>query len=443
MESLFNFCSKMRNIATPNGSFSIEEARSVVSCINSYLYTNYPGIGYTTELGKEFEFLSDFHKFWKTHHKEILACSINEEKCARMAKILHDVYIETDGSAFYEIYNTCGLDRESICRVRFLTANQDFRGSLDFAKLADIYISDNSIFDEQIVFNDPDEFIRKIRLTSQSQNDKRSNYAKKISQFLIEKNCEPHQLIDVYHNDIYALRQALISCEGAGYGNKKTDMFLRDMVLHKVWNNVRGFEKIDVASDINTIKVALRTGILESKIPLVSSFLDIFCYQYTYIERMNALAWRKVWEHWNTTYPSECIESPCLIDYFVYNVIGKQFCNTILCEFMCLTHGHKFKWHSSRKKTCQICFSKERKKHAAKLLRKIMPCEDPEGHIAITNTKYVRSLPDDKKIKECPFTSVCNANKHLQPPKSISILGQTGWTTAYTHSENGGGGLMS
>ena len=34
------------------------------------------------------------------------------------------------------------------------------------------------------------------------------------------------------------------------------------------------FDKIDVASDINTMKVAFRTRILKTEIPLVSSFLD-------------------------------------------------------------------------------------------------------------------------------------------------------------------------
>ena len=443
METLYKFCSKIRDSINGDGSFSINRAREVITNINSYLYTNYPGIGYTTELGKEFEYLSDFHKFWKAHHQEILDCTINDKKCSDVADILHSIYRKTNGAAFREIYDSHGLDKEAVCRVRFLTANQDFRGSLDFGKLADIYISDNSIFDEQVIFSEPADFIKKIGQTNQSQNDKRNNYAKRISQFLIEKNCAPHELIKVYHNDIFALREALIAYDGAGYGNKKTDMFLRDMILHKVWENVNGFEKIDVASDVNTIKVALRTGILESKIPLVSSFLDIFCYQYGYVENMNALAWRKVWECWQKKYPSECIESPCLIDYFVYNVIGRQFCKEILCEFECLTHGHQFKWHSGQNRTCQICFSTERKRNEARLLRKLMPCEDPEGYIAITNTKYVRSLPADQKIRECPFISICNTNKHLQSPKSISILGQTGWTTAYTRSENGGGGLMS
>ena len=443
MDTLYQFCSKIRAGINGKGPFTINQARDVITNINAYLYTNYPGIGYTTELGRKFEYLSDFHKFWKVHHREILDCTINEKKCSEVADILHSIYQRTDGLAFREIYDSHGLDKEEICRVRFLTANQDFRGSLDFAKLAEIYISDNSIFDEQLIFSEPTDFIRKLGLTNQSQNDKRNNYAKRISQFLIDKNCSPHALINVYHNDIFALREDLIAYDGAGYGNKKTDMFLRDMILHKVWENVRGFEKIDVASDVNTIKVALRTGILESKIPLVSSFLDIFCYQYGYVEHMNALAWRKVWELWWEKYPSECIESPCLIDYFVYNVIGKQFCREILCEFECLTHGHRFKWHSGLNKTCQVCFDYERKRNEARLVRKIMPCEDPEGHIAITKTKYVLSLPVEQRFTECPFIKVCNTNKHLQPPKSISILGQTGWTTAYTNTEHGGGGLMS
>lgn len=107
-------------------------------------------------------------------------------------------------------------------------------------------------------------------------------------------------------------------------------MFLRDMVVLGVWKNVDNFDKIDVASDVNTIKVALRTGIISTAIPLVSSFLDIFCHQYSYIDKMNALAWRRVWEIWQSKYPLETISSPCLMDYFVYGVIGKQFCKSSL-----------------------------------------------------------------------------------------------------------------
>ena len=78
-------------------------------------------------------------------------------------------------------------------------------------------------------------------------------------------------------------------------------------------------------------------------------------------------------------------------------------------------------------------------------VKKVYPCNDPEGKIAIEKTEFVQNLPENEKISECPFKSICDSNglKNLQPPKSISILGQTGWTSAYTEKGNGGGGLMA
>ncbi|MBQ8486883.1 MAG: hypothetical protein IJ533_04435 [Prevotella sp.] len=424
-------------------SLSISDARKVVKSINDFLYTNYPGIGMTLELGGYREYFSDFHKFWEAHHKEILDCNIDDGKCEMVADALHSIYVKTDGDAFRELYDTCGLNKQDICRVRFLTANQDFRGSLDFTKLAKIFKSDSSVFDEELIHEDPSSFISRIGISDKSQNDKRNGYAETISGFLLREGCSPFDLIDKYNRDISKLREAIIACEGAGYGKKKTDMFLRDMVVLGVWEQVLGFEKVDVASDVNTIKVALRTGIIKTKIPLVSSFLDIFCHQYSYIETMNALAWRRVWEIWNDRYPMECIESPCLIDYFVYNVIGKQFCKEILYKFECETHEHTFMWHSWRNKTCQTCLKNGNKRVRASLIAKMMPCSDGQGYIAIRDTAYVLSLPEGQKIDACPFVDICKENRYLQPPKSISILGQTGWTTAYARKGEGGGGLMA
>lgn len=109
-----------------------------------------------------------------------------------------------------------------------------------------------------------------------------------------------------------------------GFGNKKTDMFLRDLVVHEVWGDYLNFEHLDVASGIYTMKVALPTGIIKTGIPLVSSFVDIFCHQYVYMDEMNTVAWRRVWEIWSDKYPSECVTSPCMMDYFVYRVIGRE-----------------------------------------------------------------------------------------------------------------------
>ena len=93
---------------------------------------------------------------------EILDCKIDDEKCELVADALRSIYVKTDGDAFSELYDTCGLSKQDICRVRFLTANQDFRGSLDFAKLAKIFKIDNSIFDEEIIRDNPPAFISKI-----------------------------------------------------------------------------------------------------------------------------------------------------------------------------------------------------------------------------------------------------------------------------------------
>ncbi len=177
------------------------------------------------------------------------------------------------------------------------SANQDFRGSLKFGSLAKRYGSDPSIFDEDIIITSSEKFISAVGLTDRSQSDKRSKYASAIASFVKNYDCAPIDTIKCFDNDVSKLRQALIDCN-VGYGNKKADMFIRDMVVLGIWNNVKGFESIDVASDINTMKVALRTGIITTAIPLLSSFLDIFCYQYAFIEQMNAAAWRRVWEIW-------------------------------------------------------------------------------------------------------------------------------------------------
>ena len=49
-----------------------------------------------------------------------------------------------------------------------------------------------------------------------------------------------------------------------------------------------------------TKQASLWTRILETDIPLLSSFLDIFCHQCSHIDRMSAEAWLAVWEEWRT-----------------------------------------------------------------------------------------------------------------------------------------------
>ncbi len=161
------------------------------------------------------------------------------------------------------------------------------------------------------------------------------------------------------------------------------------------------------------------------------------------MDEMSAKAWRRVWEFWNKDYPETCIESPCLIDYLVYRIIGKDFCNEKLNIYKCESGEHQFKWHTGRNKKCQVC-----KEHNAYVISKVLPCTDKNGYIVIERSEYVGGTnPLLKGIKECPFVAVCNPKdvsfRKLNPPKSISILGQTGWESAGTLSGEGGGGLMS
>lgn len=441
MNEFSAFCEALKSIVDKHPLLNIDAAREVVQQLNEFLYTTHPNIGTIQTLGTTFNYFSDFHKFWHQHHKEILNCQIDDHCCELVADALHSVYLRTSGTAFHSVYNTCGLSKEDVCRIRILTANQDFRGSRSFTDLASVFLSDPSTFDENNIETDPATFLKYIEVGGLSQNDKRLSYAQNISRFLLSHRCSPYDLIDCYNRDIFALRNDIIQ-SNSGYGNKKADMFIRDMVVLGIWTNVTGFENINVASDINTIKVALRTGIIKTEIPLVSSFLDIFCYQYGYIDDMNAAAWRRVWEIWTEKYPRETVASPCLMDYFVYNVVGRQFCKESLAIFQC-TNGHEFRWHSARNSTCQVCYNHGIRRVPATLVHKCMPCEDKDGRIAILNTDYVKSSPENQKFTECPFSNICRDKKHLMPPKSISIMGQTGWQSAYAKKGDGGGGLMA
>lgn len=446
MDELSEFTAKLiKTIPNAETGLTVAQAQFVVKHINEFLYTNYDGIGKTIALDTEYNYFSEFHKYWSEHYKEILDIKINNSQCEKIADVLHTIWKKSNGSVFSEIYDTCNLSSEEICRIRLLSANQDFRGSRKFSELAEVFISDNTVFDEKSIYENPERFLKNIQITDLSQTDKRINYAKNISKLLLERDITPYQLAEHCDNDLLKVKKLLIEYPSAGYGNKKADMFIRDMVILNVWKEAANFDKIDVASDVNTIKVALRTGIIKSAIPLVSSFIDIFCYQYAYVDEMNAKAWRKVWEFWKEKYPTETISSPCLIDYFIYNVVGKQFCKESLIIYQCESEEHCFKWHSPRNKTCQICYKNGIRNVKAHKIAQRLPCTDEEGYIAIQKTDFVRNNKIFSDLTECPFKSICIDNNcmMLSPPKSISIRGKTGWESAYTDRSNGGGGLMS
>lgn len=439
---LKRFIDRMKELS--NSEYNIETARSAVKEINEFLFTTYDGIGSLNVLNKEYPFFSDFHKYWDRNYKEIINAEIDISNCSLVANALHDIYLRTNGKAFNSVWDTCGLSDEAVCKIRLLTANQDFRGSRKFSDFAKIYKMDPSIFDINRIINNPDEFIMNLKIPNLSQTDKRANYAKNVALFVKNKNCEPIELIKVFNNDLGEFKRTLINFPGSGYGNKKADMFIRDMIVLGIWKDIIGFENIMVASDVNTIKVALRTGILKTSIPLVSSFIDYFGNQYGYIDDMSSKAWKKVWEIWKKEYPGECIQSPCLLDYVIYEIIGRNVCKESISVFKGIDCNHEFIWHSGKNKTCQECYKNGILNKKANVIKKIYPCNIDDASVVIDNIKVLSKL-SDPPYNNCPFKSICdkNGHKNLNPPKAISIIGQTGWERAYTDKNNGGGGLMS
>ena len=125
---------------------SIEQARNVVSCLNEFLYTNYEEIGKTFELNEYREYISEYHKFWEKNCDKILNPKINYKKCEEVAEVFHDIYLNNK-NAFYSLYSKENLSDETVCKIRFYTASQDFNGSRIFSEYAKIYKDDQTIFD--------------------------------------------------------------------------------------------------------------------------------------------------------------------------------------------------------------------------------------------------------------------------------------------------------
>lgn len=142
MDALSQFGNSIKSIMELKPALDISGAREIVRLINNFLYTTHDGIGTIETLGQTFNYFSEFHKFWHKNYIEILDCKIDERTCEKVADALHNIYVLTQGKAFSEIWDTCGLTNDDVCRIRLFTANQDFRGSLKFEPLAKIFCSD-------------------------------------------------------------------------------------------------------------------------------------------------------------------------------------------------------------------------------------------------------------------------------------------------------------
>ncbi len=418
-------------------------AQRFLSGLNTYFYQTYEGIGTTTFNGEEIQYFSDFHNFWESHHREIINARIDRDQARLAAQALNNAIISYGPGLLKVTRDTEGLSPAAIAQVRFFTANQDFREPPEnqFSR----YLDDPSQFDADVIVNSPSDFLNFLGMTRLSQTDKRLDFAKNAARFLIENGITAYEIAHHFGNSSIQVRDALVNAPNMGYGLKKANMFIRDMVELGVWPHLADFDGIDVASDINTMKLALRTGILKTDIPLISSFLDIFCYQYGYVDETSAQTWRVVWEEWTRSHPETAPSSPCQMDFLLYR-IGREYCDENVVSYECWD-GHLFFYFGARLQYCRICRQSGRKTLAQGRAR-VLPCQIDSDKLPRENG--VLLLSDNNLLRTfdgiCIFEGTCRPRssdfKALNPPKSISIKGQTGWTNSYAHRDKGGGGMM-
>lgn len=384
---------ELADVAMAESLSSADKVRTSLWLISRHFYHGGP------EIPKEY--VSAFHKWWEENHTAVLGLSINRDKCHAVAAVFEEHFSRTATPAAAPPH---GMHRELVANVRFFSAAQDFGGRFR-ADPFQLALRQPALFSPAHVLVDfpaaTDVFLNHIG--ADAQRDKRHDFAERGARFLLDNH--GGQAFNLYDDNDGSIRKMIKQLTkrdlGLGFSAKKANMFARDMFDWRIWSPGSDVSALDVAADANTMRIALRTGILSTALPtLLASYLDVYCYQYSAVDEWTVEAWRAVWEEWDTFSGNSRVTAPAFMDYFIYR-LGRTTCKrgTRRCE-------------SSR--SCP------------KLGTEDCPA-------------YGSDICDGR----CPFCGICKEeNKKLQPPKSISRLGRTGWESGRT-DEGGGLGISS
>lgn len=373
-----------------------EVAAKVLNEISRFLYQRHTAL--------EKEYISEFHKYWKYNHEKILNPFIGKDETLKVAEVLETIYANNTIRVQQE---TLDLQPEEIANVRFFTAIQDFKidinakvNPFELYKLNPDFFNPDKILGNELLI---DEFLN--RIDAHSQRDGRKSWMQRAAKLLKDKYASSAFNINAAHGgDTLEIKKVLAKPEKYGFSQKKADMFLRDMADLNVWTYRKNIEEINVMSDKNTMRVALRTGILQFRIPLLASYLDVYCYQYDLVDKWNVRAWREVWKVWDSIPESHRPPTPASMDYFIYRM-GKLAC-----------------WKSPRRRRCPP---------SKPVSQKWLESKIPQDRLIFNKDGY------------CVFENVCkNERKILNHPMSISRERSTGWKSGKTN-EGGGGGIQS
>ena len=395
LQKVAQYCSVRFEPEKFDGENEYELAANILNEINSFLYQKKSTL--------PSEYISEFHKYWQENHQKVLSPKVNPNaECLAVAKVLEGIY---ESNTIKVQLDTLDLTKEEIANVRFFTAIQDFNidvharsNPFEFYKRHPDCFKPGKVKSNDLLVDALLNF-----LGAQSQRDKRKPWMLNAAGLLVEQyDSSAYKINEVHNGDVVEIVKGLTADERYGFSTKKAHMFLRDMADLGVWRYRRNIDRLDVMSDKNTMRVALRTGILQFRIPLLASFLDVFCYQYSMVDRFNREAWRQVWEEWGGISNNHRPPTPASIDYLIFR-LGKIACRP-------------------NKRFCP-----------------------PEKDIG--QKKLESLISQDRLIFRgdgyCILSEVCQLErKILNAPNSISIEGRTGWKSGKA-SEGGGGGISS
>jgi hypothetical protein len=355
-------------------------AAAILNEINKFFYQT------NSKLDKDY--ISEFHKYWSKNAEKVLEPKINDKNCLKVAEVLEEIY---KSNSIKVQLDTLDLKPEEIANVRFFTAIQDFKIDINAnINPFELYKSHPESFNPQKILDNElliDQFLNKIG--ADSQRDKRKSWMNRSAKLLVEKfNGSAYNINEAMGRDVLKIKDLLAGYVGYGFSQKKVDMFLRDMIDLNVWTYKKNVDKINVMSDKNTMRIALRTGILEFRIPLLASYLDVYCYQYGLVDEWNTEAWRRVWINWEKIKNNHRPPTPASFDYFIFKM-GKLAC-----------------WKAPQRRKC------EPNKHATKKWLETKPVQD---RLIFGDDNY------------CLFNKICNPDRKNIKSSNVNFTTWTNW----------------
>lgn len=106
-------------------------------------------------------------------------------------------------------------------------------------------------------------------------------------------NSDPYGILNGCGNDAKNVFKVLMTF--TGIASKKANMLLRDFYERGIWIYTNNLETINIIADNRIMRVALRSGIINPRLPkLLNSLLDQYDYQYMITVKATEEAFRRV-----------------------------------------------------------------------------------------------------------------------------------------------------